>query len=309
MPDNEDQFDREDLGARARGRGDASGGDINFLPTDPIHLGQRPRPTSNASIHIAVQKNELLPLPLPGPNSDVLRDAFVDAIRFYTQDDELKELLKTLAKIPTLRFEVSTNFPSDRPSDANIAEQLAFSISYLRLAEWEQIQADTISHQACWVTGYGGTTSDFLRFEYCLVVCHHVSTMEELVRKYQKVQQERERIDAERDAWVQSQAQPLLDDMEEQLKSATLPEIDRNELKAMLQSLRHETYYRGMVTSTEAAKIIDRSQTVLRRHARKGSVGEQLADRDFVYHTDDVQRFAEKERPTGGTNRKIQKDE
>lgn len=304
MPDNEDQFDPEDIGARSGERGGESRIDINFLPTDPVHLGQRARRASNAAIHVTVHNNALLPTSLPGQHSEVLRDAFADAIRFYTEDDEVKALLQALASKQRLRFEVSTNFSRTIPSDDSIAKQLAFSISYLRLPEWEKIQADAISHQACWVTGYGGTTSDFLNFEYCLAVCHDVSTMEELVRKYQEVQQERERIDAERDQWLHREAEPFMETLREMLSDATLPEVNREELQKMFQELRGDAYYRGVISTAEAAKILDRTEQIARRHARKGTVGFDTGQRNYVFNELDVEAFSRLDRPPGGDQTK-----
>ena len=298
MPDNEDQFDREDLGARARERGGVPGGDINFLPSDPVHLGQRVRPASNATIQIAVRNNVLLPLPLPGQHSDVLRDAFTDAVRFYTQDDEVKALLKSLAKPTSLRFEVSANFPNNRPSDDNIAKQLAFSISYLRLPEWEKIQADAISHQACWVTGYGGTTGDSLNFEYCLAVWHDPSGMEDIAKKYQEVQQERRRIDAERDAWIQDQAQPLLDELRDQLLTSSMPEIDREACKKMLDELVTDAYFRNIIDAKQASEMLGLDVSRVRELGREGRFGKRLST-GFIHAIEDIRHFMSKPRETG----------
>lgn len=300
MPDDENLPAPDDRQIRSGNKGGSPADDTGIAPSEICHLGIGRRASANATIHVVGTAGEkFTATELPGEHSWILRDAFNDAVRSYIGDDLQRRLLSELTSKPPMRLEIACEFPDPAElGDDAIAQRIAFSAAVMLKADVEELQCQALTYDAAWVSARGQDASGRTYFEYCLAVCHDVSAMEELVRKYQEVQQERQRIDAERDAWVQAQAQPLLDELRDQLLTSSMPEIDREVCKKMLDELVTDAYFRNIVDAKQASEMLGLDVSRVRELGREGRFGKRLST-GFIHAIEDIRHFMSKPRETG----------
>ncbi|QDV62017.1 hypothetical protein Mal65_11450 [Crateriforma conspicua] len=121
--------------------------------------------------------------------------------------------------------------------------------------------------------------------------------------QYKEAQQAREEIDAKREEWLKSTAAPLLDAMEEQLRTSSLPEGFRSEITEMRQKLITDAYFAGVIETADVAKALNVDETWVRKMAGEGRIGLKLT-RHYVHSAAQIEHFKKMPRHVGPPSKK-----
>ncbi len=211
---------------------------------------------------------------------------------------ELSRFLQCLSE--ETAFLVGIQIGDELPSESSIETAIYRSLGDLSAVDWQYVQANYVQHGK-WSFCPDPESSQYV--ELILIPWHRLR-VEQLKNRYNLAQENIAKIEAMRTRLIEATVAPLLNEIATELESHTLPEINREELQEMYSELRKEAYYPGIISTSEAAKMLDRSEEIARRHARKGTVGLLNGERNYVFNELDVTAFSKIDRPHGGDQTK-----
>lgn len=267
--------------------------------TDVIDTGSAVPPLAGEQVRVSFSKNYFEVIPVGSSRvEEELAGLLMNAIRVLDSRELRKFFQESKCHLVFSFVASGSNFTD--PEE----QSLGISILCLALAEIAQGKMDRVLDH---VAAHGRWTFNWadlfaLTFDSCQPYKKDgtgSTTLENFREQYKEAQQAREEIDAKREEWLHSTAEPLLDAMEEQLRSTDLPSGYRDELIAMHGELRENAYgYKSLIDPKEAAKIVGVSYSRFQAMVQEGRLGHSIA-RFYVHSRDEASRFAEKSRPRG----------
>lgn len=123
--------------------------------------------------------------------------------------------------------------------------------------------------------------------------------------RLEKAQIARQAIDAEREQWLRQQAEPLLDELQDALRDASLPTEFREQLVTMRERLRQDAYFPGIVETSDVAQQLGVDESWVREMARQGRLGLKLS-RHFIHSLNELSHFDSKPREVGSPGKKAE---
>lgn len=228
-----------------------------------------------------------------GPASEFLFDSIRHVLEQTAKEDT--EAIASCIRQGECQLIFSTEFPP------HVSSPLYDSVyeSIWQLSSGDLNDAVLLAQQhGIWTFEYNQ------KFALTFVSCNSPQIMmERLVAKFERVQDVRERIDAERAEWLHNQAEPLLDVMDEQLLDSSLPEGFRSQIVEMREQIIVDAYFAGIIETSDVAEALGVDESRVRQFAREGRLGLSLS-RHYVFSQEQLNRFAEKDRPHGVRTKK-----
>lgn len=124
-------------------------------------------------------------------------------------------------------------------------------------------------------------------------------SLNEIRQRIDEVQKAREVIDAQRDQWLHLQAEPILDEVHELLKSISLPSQFREQLEEVSESLRRDAYgYSDLIETHDIQTILNVRERQARELSQKGELGIPFT-RTYVHSRKEAENVAKRIRKPG----------
>ena len=277
---------------------DASTGQlILYDRTDLINTGAAVAPLAGPQVSVCLEQGRLA---LAISSDDRLSSDLAALMREVFETFDYSKLLECLTKT---KHEIVFAFGKEGPGFLSQKDRnVSLTVLWRALAELAddkmRLAFEYASKRGLWTFNYDDLFA--LTFDSCQPLSEEDARMlEDFRQQYKAAQKAREEIDAQRDEWLHAQAEPLLDDMQQDLDALSIPVKLKIEIAKLREQLRKDAYgFSDLIETQDLESILDVGDRRARDLSNKGDLGVAFS-RTYAHSRKEAEHFAKKERRPG----------